>query len=169
MQSRVDAPPLPPAGRAIPLSGRPTRDERRTVNSAGVAARDTLAVAVTGQTYDELAQDPEQKAAFETLVSDIADRAIAPEIRVVDEGDVDASTQVMPLPDGVSEAFVPGKDGQPGTILIVRSALEGGQLDATLSEEMGEHASMLGLQVHEGDAGARLRLAVSGEGFVYRK
>ncbi|MEP6018424.1 MAG: hypothetical protein ABJ251_08070 [Paracoccaceae bacterium] len=137
----------------------------RDAQGGDTSAKDTLAVAFTGMTYAELSD--EQKEIFDTVLDDVADGKIMPDLQVVDQGDVNATTEDSRLPEEVSGAYIPGKDGKPGTILIARDTLESGNMDDAVSEEMGEaiaeYARVLGLEVHEGDAGARLRLAASGD------
>ena len=130
-------------------------------------AKDALAIALTGKTYDELSEEADQKEVFETLLADVADGTLAPKLRVVGQGDVNGSEADALLPQDVDAAFVPGKDGAPGTILIAQDLVGSGRLDQAVSEEMGEaiaqHASDLGLQVHEGDIGARMKVVASGD------
>lgn len=150
---------------ALRSSASDYRVMARDAQHGDTSAKDTLAIALTGMTYEELSD--EQAEIFDTVLGDMADGKITPELLVVDQGDVESTTEDTLLPEDVSGAYVPGEDGNPGTILIARVTLESGNLDDVVSEEMGEaiaeYARALGLEVHEGDAGARLRLAASGD------
>jgi|GEM_PF-2385031 len=88
---------------------------------------------------------------------------------VVGQGDVATASEKNLIPEGVSAAFVPGKNGGPGTILIARETLGNGDLRSATMEELGEAvadmARMAGLKVASGDAGARLQIAVGGGDF----
>ncbi|MEP6017609.1 MAG: hypothetical protein ABJ251_03875 [Paracoccaceae bacterium] len=128
-------------------------------------ALDSLSIALTGKSMEELADDPEQLAAFKATLKQFASGKIMPAVRVVPQGDIGVSGFKTVLPTGVSGAYVPGKDGAPGTILIAADAAKGPNLDELMLEEMGEafadHARSLGLDVHEGDAGHRMSLMAS--------
>ena len=128
------------------------------------SARDSLSIALTGKSIEELSDDPDQLAAFEKALVQFASGRIVPNVKVVSQGDINDPTYKSVLPTGVRGAYVPGKDGEPGTILIAEQAAAGDDLDALMLEEMGEafadHARSLGLDVHEGDVGHRMSLFV---------
>ncbi|MEP6018166.1 MAG: hypothetical protein ABJ251_06755 [Paracoccaceae bacterium] len=140
------------------------------------AAQDSLAVAVTGKTYEELEQSGED-IEFMGFLKDVASRRIRPEIRVAGRDDgqgIESKTTGDWLPSGVNGAYVPGEAGtfDPGTILVAQG-LEGDELRETMLEEYGEALAELatesGVHVHEGDAGARLAMvAGAGEGSLQK-
>lgn len=134
------------------------------------SALDVLAMALTDKTADELAADPAQAKAFRTVLTQIAGWSSPPRIMVVEQGDLTKSGDGTLLPDGVSAAYVPGKNGAPGTILVARETMKSGDAGLAMLEELGEaigiKAAQAGLKVAPGDVGARLQIAVSGGDFA---
>ena len=134
------------------------------------AARDSLAVALTGKSYGELEQAGDD-VEFMAFLKDVASGRLRPEIRVAGRDDgqgTEGKTEGDWLPSGVNGAYVPGEAGafESGTILVAQG-LEGDELRETMLEEYGEALADLadgfGVEVHEGDAGARLARVAGGD------
>lgn len=122
-------------------------------------AWDNFAFALTGKTAAE--RSPEQNRKLNQLRKEMQEGSIAPEFI---EADPANSSGPNRLPRGARGAFV--DDGAGGRVLIAPH-LRGQQLQQTSDEEQGEaiaaRASDLGLDLADGDAGARARRAANGE------
>lgn len=124
-------------------------------------AKNALSLALTDLTYTELSVDPEKQKAFDELLDALATWSEPPDVLVVETGDIYSSSTPNALPKGVAGAFVPGKNNVPGTILIARSSVRSGESDAVALEELGEAigemAEASGVELADGDVGARLQ------------
>lgn len=139
----------------IQEAGRKSAETMQDV-AADDASWESFAFALTGKTKAQ--RTPEQNKKLDKLRQDIRDGKIDPDF-VIADGGADA------LPPGTLGVFVPGAPGQPGRV-IMRGGMTAGQRRATAREETSEavasRATDLGIEVADGDAGARGAVVLSG-------
>lgn len=119
-------------------------------------AEESLSRALTGQGFNDL--DADQQALVRRLIAEINAGSLRDvKVRAANDG------TGAELPDGVLGAFVKGEEG--GSIYI--DAALGARDTRTATEEemaeaIAEQARALGIDVKDGDAGARVRMTLSG-------
>lgn len=135
-----------------------------------------IASVILGETF---VADAIAKGAVQDLVTlqlliedairgDVQSGFAEPTIQFAPNGDILSATEQTVLPDGVQGAFVPGKNGGGGAILV-SEALQNDQatLENVVLEELGEalgaFAAENGFEPVDGDVGNRLMRVFNGE------
>ncbi|MEP3294901.1 MAG: MJ1477/TM1410 family putative glycoside hydrolase [Pseudoruegeria sp.] len=104
--------------------------------------------------------------AIEQIIRAVVDGDATPNVELASNGDIHSTDQGNMLPPNVLGAFVPGENGEPGTILISSSLLDDPRkLASVMLEEVGEaigdQAKTEGLELAPGDVGDRIEKVVS--------
>ncbi len=122
--------------------------ERALASDADV--RDEFAQALVGKSASRLSE--RESRLLDMVIREVAASNVAPDFLAVSQGNLTSTDADTLLAAGSDSAFVPGANGDQGTILLSRSLVGSPALDAVAWEEMGEaiaqRAAYLGLGVH---------------------
>jgi hypothetical protein len=112
--------------------------------------RDEFAQTLVGKPAAQLTE--RERRLLGKLIEEVAACQITPDFLAVSQGNLTSTSADTLLAAGANGAFVPGADGDQGTILLSRSLVDSPALDAVAWEEMGEaiaqRAAVLTLTVH---------------------